>query len=86
MKDSIDKLEIKIDKLDTRLDEINTTLVVNTDHLAQHMARTALLEKRVQFIESHIYIVNALFKVGIGLAGFAAFVAALVQIVDFFKK
>ncbi len=50
MKEIVDKLS----QLDTRLDSIDQTLVRQEENLKEHMRRTAMLEKQIKPVISHV--------------------------------
>lgn len=64
----------KLDKLDERLDTAVLTLARNTEHLAEHMRRTAILEEELRPVKAHVELMNNLAKVG--SAALAALLAA----------
>lgn len=86
MDKKLDKLEAKLDKLDERLDQISTTLAVNTASLVEHIKRTNKLEERTEYNEKHVLFINNLFKIGGSVAGLAAFLLAVLEIIRIVKQ
>lgn len=81
MKDELNKLDAKVDRLDTRLDSIDKTLILNTEHLAQHMRRTTNLEERIIPLEQLSNITTALVKIGVAFGGVSAATLAILEII-----
>jgi hypothetical protein len=62
----------KLDKIVESVHRIDKTLVVNTEHLAEHMRRTDLLEQKLRPVETHVFMVNGIVKFILGLAAISA--------------
>ena len=60
-----------------RLYDLNATLARNTEILEAHHKRTTLNEQRIEFIEKHVMLVNAVFKI---VMTFGAVLVALDQL------
>lgn len=46
--------EMRLDEIERTLHAIDKTLAVNTEHLAEHMRRTAIIEKELQPVVKHV--------------------------------
>lgn len=44
----------KLDQINERLHSIDKTLAVNTNHLAEHMRRTEILEQQMEPVAKHV--------------------------------
>ena len=72
------KLDEKIDKIVDDIGEIKVTMAVNTESLKEHIRRTNLLEKRVEPLWMT-------YKVIAYILGSSLSIAALLEIIKFFK-
>jgi hypothetical protein len=73
MKDDGVNILAKLDKMDERLDTVTITLVRNTEHLAEHMRRTAILEEDFKPVKAHVQLMNNVAKItSVVLAGVLA--------------
>lgn len=70
--------EAKLDKIVEDIGEIKITMAVNTQSLQEHIKRTNILEKRVEPMWTTYKIVGV-------LAGVAFFLAAVVEVLGYFK-
>lgn len=52
----------KIDNIDSRIDNIDKTMAVNTASLEEHVKRTNILEKKLEPVEDHVKLMNAVAK------------------------
>ena len=57
------RIEDKLDKIVDHISNIDTTLAKQSVILDEHIKRTELLEKKLEPVERHVTIVNALVKV-----------------------
>ena len=71
-------MEAKIDKIIEDVSEIKITMAVNTGSLKEHMRRTIMLEKKVEPI-------NQSYKVLGGVVTLCFIVAAIVEILTYFR-
>lgn len=84
--DNFSRLENKIDKLDDRLCSIDVTLAAQHVSLKEHMRRTQLLEEDVAPIKVHVAMIQGGLKL-ISLIGLSVgFIAAIVEILMYFRK
>ena len=70
--------EDKIDKIADDIGEIKVTLAVNTESLKEHIKRTNLLEKKVEPLWATYKFVGFLVAI-------AFFLAAVAEIISYFK-
>lgn len=77
-KEHLHVIEQKIDKIDERMDNIALTLARNTESLEIHIKRTNLLESKVEIIDKHVIMVNAIVKTGGLILGAMATLAGIV--------
>lgn len=77
MEKRFDRLEEKVDSVNEKLAKTNEILAVNTEQLAQHMARTKMLEDRVEPIEKGYLYANGIIK----LFTFISIVAVIVDVI-----
>lgn len=75
----IDKLETKTDIVIAKQHENNIILALNTSHLAEHMKRTEILERRVEPIETAYKQANGIIKL-------FTFLSILAVIIDVFYR
>lgn len=68
-----DKIEVKIDAIESHANSINETLIRNTISLEEHIRRTALLEQKIEPLESHV----ALMKNIVAIVIFVGILAAI---------
>ena len=87
LEDKLDILDERLDKIESKVDNITSTLVSldkildrNTVSLEIHEKRTTASEKRIGYIETHVYLINAVVKVSIAAGGIAAFVLTVLEI------
>lgn len=59
----LERIEKKIDDLTDHLSNIDTTLALQHESLKHHIKRTNLLEKKIEPIESHVKLLQGLFKI-----------------------
>lgn len=86
MKNRVDRIEDKVDLIDSRLDSIDKTLIINTQSLQQHMKRSDALENIVLPMKAKWDMVEGALKfIGI-VATIGGLAAALVEIIQFFRK
>lgn len=72
-----ERVEGKLDRLDERLDGITQVLVKQEEQLAYHIKRTNLLEEKLEPIEKHVALMNALAKIIIALIGVGGVIAGI---------
>ena len=65
----------KIDKIVNDVNEIKVQLSINNAHLAEHMKRSDMLEKKLAPVEAHVERVNGVLK----LIGVMAMIAAIIE-------
>jgi hypothetical protein len=73
--------DTKLDRINERLHSIDKTLALNTQQLAEHMRRTALLEKEMQPVSKHVQQMQGAAK----LLGILALIATVIGVVSVFK-
>lgn len=90
--DEIKSVKVKTDNSDERLDAIDKTLVKQELNLAEHMRRSDLLEKKIDFIETEIEPIkvrinrfDGAIKLSAVVAAIAVFAVSVIQIIQFFK-
>lgn len=76
----LDKIESKVDSITNSLTSLDKILDRNTVSLEIHEKRTTASEKRIEYIESHVYLINAVVKVSFAAGGIAAFVLTILEI------
>lgn len=73
--------DTKLDQINERLHSIDKTLIVNTEHLAQHMARTKQIEEQLSPVVKHVQQMQGAAK----LLGILALIAGIISVVTAFK-
>lgn len=93
VEEKIDDLESKLGRIEDKIDVMQSSVVSmdkildrNTASLEIHEKRTTASEKRIEYIEKHVYVLNAMVKIAAGVAGFSGCVLAILQIISFFKS
>lgn len=71
-----------LERLDVSMDNLQVILGKQEVHLAEHIRRTALLEKQMEGIQKHVNTVNALI---LGLGGLFAILAAIKTVIEIVK-
>lgn len=89
--DEVKSIRTKVDKSDERLDSIDLTLVRQEATLVEHVRRSDLLEKKTDLIEldlkplqSHVIMVNGVFKFLGLLATIVAIIVGIIEVVKTF--
>lgn len=73
--------DAKLDQINERLHSIDKTLTVNTEHLAQHMARTKQIEDALAPVVKHVQQMQGAAK----LLGLLALIAGIISVAAVFK-
>ena len=68
---SLEKIEIKLDKIVDKVTNIEVIMERNTNHLAEYMRRTELLEAQIEPIKAHVISTQGVIKF-IGLLALVA--------------
>jgi len=76
----------KLEQLDNKLGKIELILDRNTYSLEIHEKRTTISEQRLAHIEQHVYLVTAMGKLALFLAGFSGFILTLLEIKKAFGR
>ncbi len=79
------RIEDKLDKISERLNSIDITLTSQHESLKDHMRRTELLEIRIDPIEKVIYKRAGSIATGGYIASVIGLIAAIVEIIHYFK-
>ncbi len=75
------EVEQKLAEIERTLHQIDKTLLLNTEHLAEHMRRTAIIEKELQPVVKHVQQMQGAAK----LLGVLALLATIASIALLFK-
>lgn len=75
----LERIEVKIDDIGDHLASIDVTLKAQHIILDEHIRRTEILEKDIEPIKRHVYMVK-------GAAAFIALLATIAGIIAVFKK
>lgn len=75
----LERIETKLDKVSEDITDIKITMTRNTASLEEHVRRTNILEKKVAPMWK-TYITLA------GIVGLTFIVAAIIEILEYFKK
>lgn len=80
--------EMKNDVTDIKitLAEQHATLEDHTRRSLSNEEAVALLREQIKPIENHVFMVNAVVKILLGLGGAIGFIASILKIVEFFLK
>lgn len=77
---------MKLDMINDRLGSIDVTLAKQHESLEHHIKRTDILENELKPLREHVAVVNGGMKL-IGFIGATiAFMAAMAEILGYFKK
>lgn len=81
--DNIDK---KLDRISERINSIDVTLGYQHESLKEHIRRTTQLEDRVTPMEKHVIMVSGAAKLLGMIVGAVGLLAAVVEILMYFRK
>lgn len=76
-----DMLEGRLTSIESTLHNMDKTLAVNTEHLADHMRRTALIEEELKPVVKHVEQMRGAAK----LLGLLALIATIASLFMYFK-
>lgn len=77
-----DKLDERLDRFEQNQSEANITLAKQEVSLSEHIKRTNLLEKKLEPVERHVQVINAILKAIGGIAVVITIISGLIKIIE----